>query len=364
MKSKNKKLIFFIPSIEEGGVEKNLFVVANYLVKKNINVEVLSCNANKSKFFDKKIKLIGTKNKFCEKQPRPVKYLICLILLFFYLLKKDSDKLIFAFQANIYAILVAKILNTKIIVRANSSPSGWSQRVVKNKIYSYLVNLADGVIVNSYAFKSEFDKKFKVKSICIYNPFSKIKFYKNIKKKIYKKKSLKILTVGRLTAQKDHITLLKAVKLINLNLNPEVLIIGKGQEFRNLKNFIDNNNLQGRAKLLGYKSEPYNFIKNCDIFILTSKFEGLPNVLLEAQFFKKYIISSDCPTGPREILLNGKAGDLFRIGDYKRLAEYINNYHLNHKKIIKKINFGYSKFKRFDYDLNCNKYYKFILENF
>ena len=90
----------------------------------------------------------------------------------------------------------------------------------------------------------------------------------------------------------------------------------------------------------------------------------MPNVLLEAQFFKKYIISSDCPTGPREILLNGKAGDLFRIGDYKRLAEYINNYHLNHKKIIKKINFGYSKFKRFDYDLNCNKYYKFILENF
>ena len=60
-------------------------------------------------------------------------------------------------------------------MRANSSPSGWSQRVVKNKIYSYLVNLADGVIVNSYAFKREFDKKFKVKSRCIYNPFSKNK---------------------------------------------------------------------------------------------------------------------------------------------------------------------------------------------
>ena len=360
----NKKLIFFIPSIEEGGVEKNLFVVANYLAKKNINVEVLTCNASKSKFFDKKIKLIGTKNKFCEKQPRPIKYLICLILLFFYLLKKDSDKLIFAFQANIYAILVAKILSKKIIVRANSSPSGWSQRVVKNKIYSYLVNLADGVIVNSYAFKDEFDKKFKIKSKCIYNPFLKIKLNKNNNKNIYKKKSLKILTVGRLTDQKDHMTLLKAVKLINFDVNPKINIIGKGDEFSTLKNFIENNNLKDRVKLLGYKSKPYNFIKNCDIFVLTSKFEGLPNVLLEAQFLKKYIISTDCPTGPREILLNGKAGDLFCVGDYKKLAQYINNYNFNQKKILKKINYGYSKFNRFDYNFNCNEYYKFILENF
>ena len=159
-------------------------------------------------------------------------------------------------------------------------------------------------------------------------------------------------------------TLLKAIKLINFDLNPELIIIGKGNEFRNLKNFIKDNNLNSKVKLLGYKHKPYNFIKNCDIFILTSTFEGLPNVLLEAQFLKKYIISSDCPTGPREILLNGKAGDLFRVGDYKMLARYINEYYSNKKKIIKKINYGCSKFYRFDYNLNCQKYYKFILENF
>ena len=77
-----KKLIFFIPSIEDGGVEKNLFIVANYLAKKNMNIEVLTCNANKAKYFDKKIKLIGTKNSFWETKPRAIKYLICLILLF------------------------------------------------------------------------------------------------------------------------------------------------------------------------------------------------------------------------------------------------------------------------------------------
>ena len=129
--------------------------------------------------------------------------------------------------------------------------------------------------------------------------------------------SLRILSVGRLTKQKDHITLLKAAKLINPAVKPELIIIGKGKEYINLKNFIISNHLQKIVKLVGYKANGYNFIKKCDIFVLTSKYEGLPNVLLEAQFFKKYIISSNCPTGPKEILLNGKAGDLFKMGDYK-----------------------------------------------
>ena len=56
-----KKLIIFIPSIEEGGVEKNLFIIANYLAQKKLNIEVLTCNRNKSKSFSKKIKFIGRK---------------------------------------------------------------------------------------------------------------------------------------------------------------------------------------------------------------------------------------------------------------------------------------------------------------
>ena len=68
-----KKLIIFIPSIEEGGVEKNLFIVANYLVQKKINIEVLSCNSNKSKYFNKKIKFIGPKSSFWQNKPRPNK---------------------------------------------------------------------------------------------------------------------------------------------------------------------------------------------------------------------------------------------------------------------------------------------------
>ena len=359
-----KKLIIFIPSIEEGGVEKNLFITTNYLAQKKLNIEILTCNSNKSKYFDKKIKFIGPKNLFWQNKHRIIKYLVCIFLLFTSLLKSRSNKLIFAFQANIYAILIAKILCTKIIVRANSAPSGWSQNIIKKKIYSFIINLADDVMVNSKDFKIEFNKKFKIKTKCIYNPFYKIKSNKYLNKCIFKKNSLKILSIGRLTVQKDYPTLLKAFKLIHSDNKPELIIIGKGKEYKNLKKFIVLNNLQNNVKLLGYQPDAYNFIKMCDIFVLTSRYEGLPNVLLEAQYYKKYIISSNCPTGPREILLDGKAGDLFKVGDYKKLASYINSYYINKNKISKKINYGSSNFHRFDYNLNCKKYYNFILNNF
>ena len=74
-----------------------------------------------------------------------------------------------------------------------------------------------------------------------------------------------------------------------------------------------------RVRLIGSNHDPIKLIKLSDIFILTSVYEGLPNVLLEAQVLKTYIISSNCPTGPREILLNGKAGSLFKVGDYNSL---------------------------------------------
>ena len=86
-------------------------------------------------------------------------------------------------------------------------------------------------------------------------------------------------------------------------------------------------------------------------------------LVTEAQYLKKYIISTNCETGPKEILLNGKAGDLISIGDYKKLSFLIKNYHIRKKIIKKKISIGTKNFHRFDYKFNCNKYLKFISSN-
>jgi len=93
---------------------------------------------------------------------------------------------------------------------------------------------------------------------------------------------------------------------------------------------------------------------------LTSLYEGLPNVLLEALTLKKFVISSDCPTGPKEILLNGRGGYLFKIKDYKNLSNLILDYSKNKKKLSNKIRMGYRNLDRFDFDKNIKKYYNEI----
>jgi glycosyltransferase involved in cell wall biosynthesis len=363
-----KNVIIFIPSIEDGGVEKNLYEVSNYLSKNNINIEVITCNDNMSFKFSKNIKFIGTRNSFWHNKSRYIKYFLCLMILFVTLIKKKEKTLVFAFQANIYAIIICKILNVKIITRSNSAPSGWSKNFIKNSVYKFLIKLSNDVMVNSIEFKKSFEKKFKVKVACIYNPFNKnfiIDKLKSKKKlKFFKKNYLNIISVGRLTDQKDHLTLLKSIKLLKPEFKIKVIIIGKGINEKRLQNFITENKLKEKVKLLGYTNNPFPYIRKANILILTSRFEGLPNILLEAQYLRKYIISTDCPTGPREILLNGKAGDLIKIKDHKKLSLLIKEYHNKKKMIANKINIGSKNFHRFNYELNCKKYLDFVNKNF
>ncbi|MDC1220889.1 glycosyltransferase [bacterium] len=363
-----KNLIIFIPSIEDGGVEKNLFEVSNYLSRNKFSLEILTCNNNMSEKFSKKIKFIGTTNSFWHNKNRFIKYIACLIILSINLIIRRKKPLIFAFQANIYAVIVAKILNTKIITRSNSAPSGWSQNYIKNIIYKFFIHLANDVMVNSIEFKKSFENKFKIKATCIYNPFNKLLIENKLKNKkniiFFKKKYLNIISVGRLTSQKDHLTLLRSIKILKPEFKVRVVIIGKGNTKKLLQNFIFENNLKDKVKLLGYTNNPFSYIQKANIVILTSRFEGLPNILLEAQYLKKYIISTDCPTGPKEILLNGRAGDLIKIGDYKKLSILINQYHKRKKTIINMINKGFKNFNRFDYELNCKKYLDFVKKNY
>ena len=163
-----------------------------------------------------------------------------------------------------------------------------------------------------------------------------------------------------MTEQKDQLILLRALNNLKKKINFKLLILGKGENEGKLKEFILKNNLKSYVKLIGYKKNPYPYIKKSNIFILTSKFEGLPNVLLEAQYLKKIIISSDCPTGPSEILLKGEAGFLFKVGNIKELQHKILfvSKNLNTKAIKKKIEKGYSFMNRFSFKKNMNLYLK------
>ena len=355
----NKKIIIFMPSIEGGGVEKNLFLITNYLSKKLNNITLITA----SKEFRNKFRRINyvTPSLNLSKFGRKLKYLFCLYELM-KLILFNKETLVFSFQANVYCILIAKLFKCKIIIRSNSSPSGWSKNFFKRKLFKLILGFADTIIVNSNEFKKEFKKQFSLETVMIYNPLNKNEIISLSKKKVklpfFNKKSnnLKIINIGRMTYQKNQMMLLKAVNLLKKKMNIKLLIIGRGELKNNLKTFIIKNKLNKIVKLMNFKKNPFPYLKKSNLFVLTSNFEGLPNVLLEAATLKKFIISTNCPTGPKEILKNGKNGILVKMNDYKNLAEKINFFNKNKKKFKKEINYNFKSLNRFDYNNRLKEY--------
>lgn len=131
--------------------------------------------------------------------------------------------------------------------------------------------------------------------------------------------------VSRLdNVQKDFNTIIKAFKIVNKKRKDiKLYLLGEGPDREKIENMIRNENLQEYIKLLGVKKNPYPWIKNSKLLVHSSRYEGLPTVLIEALILNKIIVSSDCPTGPREILDNGKYGSLVEVGYYNSMAQEI-----------------------------------------
>jgi len=356
-----KEIVFFMPSFEGGGVEKNIRMIANYFASKNVKISLITASKKVKKKFAKKIRFISPKNHIWDKQKRFIKFIICIYFLFKNY-KKNKKINVFCFQGNILCILFCKIFGLSVVIRPNSSPSGWSTNYFKNVIFSKILKLSDNIVVNSYDFKRELKSKFNLNSKCIYNPLNMNEIRRLSKKKIkfnfYRKNTINLISIGRLVEQKDHITILKSLNCLKKKCNLRLLILGEGNQKENLLNYVNRNNLNNLVKINKRTNNPYPYIRKSHILLLSSKFEGLPNVLLEGIALNKFIISSNCPTGPREILDNGKGGLLFKIENYKELSEKILFYKRNYKLCLRKKKYARKRSIRFDYYKNLNEYFK------
>ncbi len=360
MKSEN--IIIFFPSIEKGGADKNLFMISNFLSSKLDNVSILTCSPKyRTKF--KNIKYIGPKSKFYESFNRAIKTFISI----YYLVKVlfvNKKVTILSFQSNLFSIIIGKLFSAKVITRSNSFPDDWTNNILKKKIFKFVYKLADRSIVNSIEVKKKFKKFYSINAVHIYNPVDKYKIVSLSKKKIknlYKhKNSLKLIIVGRLSKEKDHITFLKSLKILLNKIKFEAVILGSGSQKNIINDKIHKYNLQNFVKIISFKSNPYSYINQSDILVLTSLHEGLPNILIEAAVLKTFVISSDCETGPKEILLNGKSGALFKVSNFKQLAKKILYFSGNKKIMDAMVNINYSNLHRFDFNKNLKAYLKII----
>ena len=173
------------------------------------------------------------------------------------------------------------------------------------------------------------------------------------------------LAISRLDAvQKDFETLIEGYLILkNKGIKERLYIIGEGDGRVKIEKMIEEKNLGEDVILLGEKKNPYVWMKHSKLFIHSSKYEGFGVVLLEALMMDKFIVSSNCPTGPTEILTNPKAGELFNVGDANQLAEkvlkilYDKDYQ---KELLKNIQL---KKKEFELSEITQKFHKIIEES-
>jgi glycosyltransferase involved in cell wall biosynthesis len=256
---------------------------------------------------------------------------------------------------------ISELKTSKNLVWIHSSVSAWKKKQSKIDRFTKGLENYTKVVCICKEMKEELEglnSKLKEKITYIYNPidFNKIKdmavqeFEKN-EKELVKNKFL--LTVARLDlVPKDFDTLFKGFDIAkDRGYDGKLYIIGDGPDKEKVEESKENSRYKNDIYLLGRKMNPYKWMKKADKFIMSSRYEGYPTVLLEALALEKKIISSNCKTGPKEILKEGKFGDFFEIGDDKSLAE----------KIVKDVELDKEKLEKHMESFNIEKIYtKFL----
>ncbi len=193
--------------------------------------------------------------------------------------------------------------------------SNWSTKHLLKIIIKLFYSYADKLVCVSKDLAQHLKKDFGIskKISVIYNGINVA-----VKKRTHTppKNICTFISVGRLNLQKDHESLIMAASLLNKDyLNWKLWIIGDGPEKKRLQKLINKLRLNNKVKILGWVNNINKFLKQADIFVLSSKWEGFGYVLIEAMLQSLPIISTAAPHGPTELLDKGKYGILVPVGD-------------------------------------------------
>jgi len=364
-----KKITIILPSLEMGGAEKMAVKLANNWIKKNYKVNFV--------LLKKKGQLINELNSEINITNLNVKKIRnCFIPLIFFLKKTKPDIIWVGMWPLTSVSLLSWIFSGKIgkfyITEHNPLSISiikelkFSKFFLKLIIYSTYI-FANGIIAVSSGVKKDLSKvgSIKEKSIkMIYNPvidnlYNRISFLNN-KIKLWGSKSIiKIVSVGSLKPQKDYKNLIIAFSYLSKIIKCKLIIIGEGKQKIFLQNLIRNLNLQNKVFLIGYKKNPYPWYLTADLFVLSSIREGLPSVLIEAMHCGLRIVSTDCETGPREILEKYKIGHLVKTSNAIALC---NAMKVSLSRLPPKQKM-YKRSKDFDLEMISNQYLDYFIKN-
>lgn len=323
------KIAFFLPNLNAGGAEKVMVTLAKEFLAQGIAVDMVL--SQKTGTLSKQLP-----QSICTISLNSSSVLKSMGKLTQYLKQAQPDVLISAMDhSNVVALSAVKLAGIKCKVLAtvhthvSHTPKSLKQKVLF-KLIPKLYPTAHKIIAVSHGVANDLVKQFALAPDhikVIFNPLDREKINSMAQATCnfapFTEKVPIIITVGRLSEAKDFSTLLKAFKQVLNKQKAHLLFVGHGPLETELKLVAKRLKMEERVTFYGYSANPYPLIKNADLYVLSSKREGFGIALAEALVLGKKIVSTHCPSGPAEILENGKWGKLVPVGDDVKMAEAI-----------------------------------------
>ncbi len=354
-------IAFILPDLRGGGAEKVCINLAKDWISKGYSVTFVLMNKRGEYLKDvpKKIKIISLNKKKIRQLFFPL----------YNFLKTHRPDITLAQMWPLTSITVLSwLLSFKIgklflVDHVHLSTSVEKEILFPKNIFRFIIKttylFADKIVVVSKGVKKDLvdiSGNLKSKIKVIYNPLIKKKHF-NDKKDYYWKKQIWgknskycILSVGSLKLQKDHINLITAFSLLKSYQKFQLIIVGSGPLKKKLNLLVRTKRLTQFIRLIGFKKNLKKYYQTADLFVSSSKWEGFSNVIAEALSYGLPVVSTDCKSGPSEILKKGKFGILVPVEDPKKLSAAINkSLKIKHNKkllVKRSLDFEISKISR------------------
>lgn len=326
------KIALYLPNLCGGGAERVMLLLANQLADMGEKVDLVLVKSE-GIFLDKvsmKVNVIDLKAR---------NFLFSIFSLIRYLKAEKPQIILSAIEkANLIAIWANRFCRSRsknIASCHNNLSNHYASAIHLKRIMCPLIKkfypYADRIVAVSQGVADDLIQNFHInpnKIRVIYNPIVNadliLKAQEDIQHSWFENNDAPIiLGVGRLTKQKDFPTLIRAFSLILQQIPAKLIILGEGEDRGRLEYLIKELKLENDVSLLGFVENPYAYMQRSDVFVLSSRWEGFGNVLVEAMACGCPVVSTNCPSGPAEILGNGEYGILVPVGDVEKMAKSI-----------------------------------------
>jgi len=313
------KIDFYISSLSGGGAEHVLTNIARNVAAQGHDVSITTFE-KRPQFYevDPRITINRCDNTKCNK--------IVEVLRDYrdtrrHLKERKADVVIsFLSRTNMMLAMAAPFTKSKILV-CDRNNRRMSQSAAVFNLSCQLYRMADMVGVQTSRSKDSYPKYLHKKIFVIANPLDCAELDKQCEgKEIEKSKT--VISIGRLEQAKDFETLIAAfARTEQEHPDWDLKIYGQGKKRELLQSLIEELHQENRIKLCGVTHTPFLEMKKSSVFVLSTRYEGFPNVLCEAMYAGLPCISSDCEFGPSELIRDGESGYLFPVGDADKLCE-------------------------------------------